>query len=250
MNTPQLENGYVSIANEVWEALGSYRLSGEENQILNCVIRKTYGFNKKTDHISLSQFQKYTGMNRPAVARAIKKLVSKKILGSIKKDTTSIKKDTSTITLYWFNKLYSEWEPSIKKDTRGSINIDKRVVSKKIPTKDIYTKDIYIHGDVATHEPLKAELLDITKTTNTPINSYIERFNNKFGSKYTPTTGREHKLKLRLKNFTIDQILEATNNLSESEFHTGKNDRGWKADPDFLIRNDEQVDNWLNKQNN
>jgi phage replication O-like protein O len=137
--TPQLENGYIRIANEIWEALGCYRLSGEEWLILNCVIRKTYGFQKKQDHISLSQFQEYTKLNRPAVARAIKKLVSKKILGSIKKDT-------SCATLYWFNKLFKEWTPSIKKDTtpKTSINKDKTLVSKKIPdlvSIKIHTKE-------------------------------------------------------------------------------------------------------------
>src|SRR3990167_1257137 len=127
MKTPQLENGFIRIANEIWEALGSYRLSGEEWLILNCVIRKTYGFQKKQDYISLSQFQEYTKLNRPAVARAIKKLVSKKILGSIKKDT-------SCPTLYWFNKLFKEWIPSIKKDNH--------LVSIKIHTKDNIQKTI------------------------------------------------------------------------------------------------------------
>ena len=145
MKTPQLENGFIRIANEIWEALGSYRLSGEEWLILNCVIRKTYGFQKKQDYISLSQFQEYTKLNRPAVARAIKKLVSKKILGSIKKDT-------SCPTLYWFNKLFKEWIPSIKKDTtsktsinkdtRASINKDNHLVSIKIHTKDNIQKTI------------------------------------------------------------------------------------------------------------
>ena len=46
--------------------------------------------------------------------------------------------------------------------------------------------------------------------------------------------------------FTLEEILKALDNLSKSEFHQGDNDRGWKADPDFLIRNDEQIDKWLN----
>ena len=44
----------------------------------------------------------------------------------------------------------------------------------------------------------------------------------------------------------MDQIKLATENLAASPFHTGTNDRGWKADPDFLIKSDEQIDKWLN----
>jgi hypothetical protein len=60
------------------------------------------------------------------------------------------------------------------------------------------------------------------------------------------TEGRVRKLGLRLEKFSLSQILEALENLSLSEFHRGKNDRGWKADPDFLINSDEKVDKWLN----
>lgn len=115
MNNPQLENGYLKIANSIWEALGKYRLSGEEWLILNCVLRKTYGFNKKQDHISLSQFSEYTGLKRASAVRAIKKLVAKKLLGSSKSAT-------SLASIYSFNKQFTEWTPSSKKATTSSSN--------------------------------------------------------------------------------------------------------------------------------
>ena len=82
---------------------------------------------------------------------------------------------------------------------------------------------------------------------NNSLEKYIETFKEYFGSNHRPTTGRGKKLKSRLQIYKLKQILEALKNLSASDFHTGKNDRGWKADPDFLIRNDEQVDKWLNQ---
>ena len=142
--TPQLEDGYIRIAVQLWEQLGHYRLSGEEWLVLNFVIRKTYGWQKKEDRISLSQFQEYTGLKRPHVARAIKKLVSKKVL-------SSTNNGTSQSTLYCLNKKYEEWVASTKKDTtsRGSTNKgtntstnkDKRVVPIKVHTKDTITKE-------------------------------------------------------------------------------------------------------------
>jgi len=78
------------------------------------------------------------------------------------------------------------------------------------------------------------------------INTYVSLFNEKFKTQYTVTSGRDKKLSQRLKKFTLEEILKAIENLSKSNFHTGDNDRGWKADPDFLIRSDEQIDKWLN----
>lgn len=77
--------------------------------------------------------------------------------------------------------------------------------------------------------------------------AYIDCFNSLFGSHHKPTKGREEKLAARLKKFTREEILRALSNLSKSPFHRGDNDRKWVADPDFLIRNDEQVDKWINK---
>lgn len=89
---------------------------------------------------------------------------------------------------------------------------------------------------------------------NTPIvplqgklTLYIDEFNRIFATKYKPTPGREKKLRERLKLYTIDQLIEAIRNLGKSKFHRGENDRGWIADPDFLIRSDEQIDKWLNQ---
>lgn len=109
MSSPQLENGYTSIANEIIEHLSMPGVNGSEFRILMVVIRKTYGFHKKKDIISLTQFQNATYMNRPQVVRTLKDLVEKKIL---------LKNGNE----YTFNKNYDEWEiskrrSSIQKDT-------------------------------------------------------------------------------------------------------------------------------------
>lgn len=134
---PQLENGHTRIANEILEALCRYRIPGEEMQCLLVVIRKTYGFGKKEDEISLSQFAAMTGLKRPNVSRALTSLLSKKILAVIKKDTTGISK-------YLLNKDYHAWSAVIKKDTTprpAVIIFDKALLSKKIPTKETLTKE-------------------------------------------------------------------------------------------------------------
>ena len=115
---PQKENGYTAIANELMEELARTRIPGAEYQILNVVLRKTYGWNKKVDKISFSQFSELTGLKRPHVIRSAKSLVSKMILGSTKNGTNEPNS-------YWFIKQYKNWRVVPKKvlgtnnDTRG-----------------------------------------------------------------------------------------------------------------------------------
>ncbi|MHC4523782.1 MAG: replication protein [Planctomycetota bacterium] len=139
MAKPQLEDGFVRIANEIVEALSRIRISGEESQCLWVVLRKTYGWNKKEDRISLSQFALATGLKIPNVCRALRKLVSKKIV-------VIIKKDSSNITIYRFNKNFDTWIPlskkiqGVSKLITDTIKNDNKPLSKKIHTID-NTKD-------------------------------------------------------------------------------------------------------------
>jgi phage replication O-like protein O len=108
MASPQVENGYLKIATELWDALIRYRLPGEQRQIVDAIIRKTYGYNKKQDAISLSQFVKMTGCKKPNIIRSIKSLLSKKII-------VVIKTDNKIAHVYKINKNYQSWVPLSKK---------------------------------------------------------------------------------------------------------------------------------------
>ena len=87
MADPQLEKGYTKIANEILEALAKIRIPGEARQILDVILRKTYGWGKKEDNISLSQFQKNTNLSKPNICRGINKLINMNII--IKKQITN-----------------------------------------------------------------------------------------------------------------------------------------------------------------
>ncbi len=97
MASPQTENGYTRIANELLEALAKHRSLGSEAfQVLMMVFRYTYGFNRKEGLLTVSFIVVGTGLKQPNVNRAIERLISKRI----------IKREKSTIG---FNKNYDEW---------------------------------------------------------------------------------------------------------------------------------------------
>lgn len=138
MACPQKENGYTAIANEIMGALMAYRIPGEQMQCLLLIIRKTYGYNKKWDMISNSQFVEFTGLKKPSVCRAIRELVDKNIV---------YKNANNRIPSYCFNKNYSNWKVLTKKLTAKivskKVNERPKSLAKKRPTKDINTKDKY-----------------------------------------------------------------------------------------------------------
>lgn len=135
MASPQKENGYTPIANEIVEALARTRINGEAMQVLWVIIRKTYGFNKKEDAIALSQFVEITGLRRQTVYKAIHKLIA---LGVV------TKKGSAIANKYCFVKNYALWQPEPKKvrgTKLGSVGTKKgsksnpiRVIQKKKET--------------------------------------------------------------------------------------------------------------------
>ena len=131
MASPQTINGYVTVANELWDALIKYRLPGEQEQCLKVIIRQTYGFNRKTIEIPLDEFVKRTGINKPNVSRALREMINKNIIIVIKKDNRS----DST---YGINKNYSTWKSLSKKITQKSLSKKIIIVIKKDnpPIKD------------------------------------------------------------------------------------------------------------------
>lgn len=101
MGNPKLQDGYTKIANELLDALCQTRVSGESRQVLDAIIRKTYGFNKKSDMISLSQLCIMTDLTKSTVCRAIRTLKMRNMI---------ITKPRGYCTEYEINKKYSEWE--------------------------------------------------------------------------------------------------------------------------------------------
>lgn len=62
------------------------------------------------------------------------------------------------------------------------------------------------------------------------------------------TDKRRKHIQARLKTFTEAELLEAVRSMRLSPYHCGQNDRGWVADPEFLFREDGQVEKFLNRQ--
>lgn len=138
MASPQTENGYTMIANELLEAISRKLLSGDEHRLFWTILRKTYGFKKKLDQISLSQFVLATGINKQNVCRALSKLIKKNMI---------IRIDNKLSRSYSIQKDYTIWKPlskqiTLSKQIKDVIQIDNKTLSKQSTTKERDTKEI------------------------------------------------------------------------------------------------------------
>lgn len=156
MANPQLKNGFTQLANEILEVLARTNLSGQEFRIILAIVRKTYGFKKKSDFISISQFKKLTGINSTARVSQLTNSLEKKNMLVINRTSGGTKK-------YMINKDYTEWQGLSDQDINTLRNMKGSTLEKlKHPFKNSlntkqniqkknreYLKKIYTIDDIA-----------------------------------------------------------------------------------------------------
>lgn len=118
--------------------------------------------------------------------------------------------------------------------------------------RKLITPLMYINTPSMSINPPRQSPLTINTVNRKTVNkeSYVETQNvydhyiksfNKNPSYYKLTDSRKKKIRRRLKEYSVDVLLKAIDNVANSPWHTGDNDRGWKADLDWIIRSEEQV---------
>ncbi len=155
MANPQVENGHIKIANEIGEALCRINLSAYESRVLWVLFRKTYGWNKKEDSISFTQYAKISGISEPNIARTIKQLKQRNIL-TMRRNHNS--------NLYQFQKNYELWDKTISKETLSGEILSKETLSSETLSKnttDIVSLDM---EDIVSLDNNKRQLKTIYKS--------------------------------------------------------------------------------------
>ena len=105
MSSPQLENGYIRIANELYQAMYKANLSASELRILHFIVYQTFGYNKKSRRLSLSYIANGTGIPIRTVRRSLKNLIDRCVVFS----EAEYQNETKILSI---NKKYTQWRPS------------------------------------------------------------------------------------------------------------------------------------------
>lgn len=143
MANPQVEDGHTRIANELLDKMGKLYLKPNDWQILICLFRKTYGYQKKSDYITNSQIVEFTGLDKSVVCRGLKNLADKKLINR-ENGVISIQKDWEQWQLTKQStkrekKLTKQSTNNGKQLTKQSTGVD-QTVNKKL-TKQSTTKE-------------------------------------------------------------------------------------------------------------
>ncbi len=102
--SPQIENGFTRIANEIAEALMRTNISAYQGRVLWAIWRDTYGYQKKQDWISNSQLVEMTGLKKSHVSRTLSELFTRNMVTRIGNKIA-------------FNKDYQGWRELPKRVT-------------------------------------------------------------------------------------------------------------------------------------
>ena len=140
-------DNFTKVKNDVF--LVMYYLSGAEVKIFFWIYRKTVGYDKKTDGISISQFSENLGISKMQVNRAIKSLKEKKL---IKVKPQKNKNGAKYFNRYEIN--FNTVDTLVTKCDKGSNKMLQGVVTKcdKGSNKMLHTKDNNTKNNITKEE--------------------------------------------------------------------------------------------------
>ena len=172
-----------------------------------CVMRKTTGWQKASDKISLSQLESIIGLSGRQIQRAMKELQDLRLIERIK-----TKNGWSEYSLVTHMSPPSDTDVVSPSDIYGALQ--NPTITK--PTKQNASLSIFEFWKKA-----------MQKSANTKF-----------------TAGRKRAVEARLKSkYTAEEILRAIDNCSKSPFHMGKNDNGsLYNDLTLICRSDEKLE--------
>lgn len=141
----QVENGkFTRIVNPILENLIKVPFKGSELAVVLFIIRKTYGFQKTEDQISLSQFVLALNKSKQTVVSALNNLQSANIVNLLKKGNS-----LRSSNLWKFNKYFETWKLGdlsrlVKNKKITSLDVDAQPVNTSRHTKEKITKEILL----------------------------------------------------------------------------------------------------------
>lgn len=104
MASPQLDNGFVKIANELFNEFMRHDFSKRQRNILDLILRLSFGVNKKTAHIPKQSYFSAVGIDKSDIKKELKYLVNTRVIFWDEEDM-----------IFSLNKDYDQWKISPSK---------------------------------------------------------------------------------------------------------------------------------------
>jgi hypothetical protein len=154
---------YTQVPDELFDDLLP-DLTGAELKVLMYVIRRTFGFKRDSDHISLSQMvqgitrkdgsvlDRGTGLTKESVIKAARTLVDKGIL--VRTRVTSVDKGFESTE---YSLKIAQFSPMSEKLTRGLVGQNRQALVKSSDIQETVLQETDITLEKHIHRPLTDE---------------------------------------------------------------------------------------------
>lgn len=131
MENLQLENGFMRIANEIVDELFKLPLNSTDQKVIWCVLRYTFGFNRKSHRLSASFIAQWSNCDLRSVKRALRKLQENKIIICMNSEKKGVTAELM------FNKNVRQWLiTSDKNDTRELNELEGQLKAEEQESED------------------------------------------------------------------------------------------------------------------
>lgn len=180
-----MNNNYIPNTSSIPNILFDYwmeKLSPAEFKVLMCVARKTYGWHKNNDAISLKQIEKMTGLHRSGIVKNVDRLVELGLLNKIKSKTTD---GDDAPNRYEIN-VYCVEGGSLQNRPPVVDSVDYGVVYSVDPQKKDYTKENIQNNNPPIPPSLPASP-DAAKAADERIDSSSKSKRTRTPSEFSPT---------------------------------------------------------------
>jgi len=191
------------------------KLTHAQFKVLIAICRKTIGWHKHSDYISISQIVELANVSNKTVVKALKQLEE---MGYI--TTQKSKRSTTLITINYNDTSVTSTPPSVV-STQGSVMSTQDTSVLSTHTKETIKETIYKYND------------------------FVDSWNELHGTRLKVTESKKKQIRARLKTFTEDEIMESMRNRVKDEWLNGDGKkflREWSA----FWRSDEKIERYLN----
>lgn len=137
MASPQVENGFTRIANELLEAIVRAPLNGTQLAIVLHIIRETYGYKRLEKPMPLVQIAEATGRNKSTVSKEIKMLIHLNIVIEVDSATFNQARVLSV------NKDYDGWRVDLNATVDQNATVEESSTQQltKMQPPSLYRKE-------------------------------------------------------------------------------------------------------------
>jgi len=207
---------YFRVKNDWFDALIKMRLPGNERQCLDYIIRRTYGWQKRSAQIPINDFVSATGILKTHVSRCLKALKLRKMI-------IVTKNGNYNYLTYEFNKYFNKWITDISPKTQ----LPKMVTMSDQKWSQLVTRNgnnqLPEMVTIPIKEQLKNNLKNNKRTSNKSKNKIFD----------------DHDIPYLLSQTLIDQIKRNLPNSKDVQNgNREKTIQRWAADIDKMIRLD------------